>query len=115
MVELILGGDWNCVQHAQLDTQGISYPYKPKKWFLRLIKKFDLLDIWRLVHPTEKQFTWRHISLNLFSRLDYWLISSSLQYTVQNTDIRPAIRCDHNAVSLKIKISENKRGRGYWK
>ena len=113
--KLIFGGDWNCVQHPQLDTQGISYPYKPKKWFKKFMKTLDLIDIWRLIHPTKKQFTWRQLSFGLFSRLDYWLISSSLQCVVQNTDIRPSVRCDHNAISLKIKVSESTRGRGYWK
>ena len=93
----------------------MSFPYKPKKWFLTFINKYNLIDIWRLVHQTKKQFTWRQISLGLFSRLDYWLISPSLQYAVQNTDIRPAIRCDHNAISLKFKTSDNARGRGFWK
>ena len=109
--ELVFGGDWNCVQNPQLDTQGVSFPYKQKKWFSKLIKKYNLIDIWRIIHQNKKQFTWRQISLGLFSRLDYWLISSTLQYAVQNTDIRPAIRCDHNAISLKIKTSGNVRGR----
>ena len=113
--ELIFGGDWNCVQNPRLDTQGVSFPYKSKKWFLTFIKKYNLIDIWRLIHQTKKQFTWRQMSLGLFSRLDYWLISPSLQYAVQNTDIRPAIRCDHNAISLKFKTSDNARGRGFWK
>ena len=24
-------------------------------------------------------------------------------------------KCDHNAISLKIKISQEKRGKGFWK
>ena len=40
--QLIFGGDWNCVQNPRLDTQGVCFPYKPKKWFLTLIKKIQL-------------------------------------------------------------------------
>ena len=30
-------------------------------------------------------------------------------------DIRPAIRADHNAISLRVRIKENKTGPGCWK
>ena len=51
----------------------------------------------------------------MFSRLDYWLISRDAICLVYSTDIRPALKYDHNAISLKLKVSENKRGKGYWK
>ena len=62
------------------------------------------------MYPHKKQFTWRQASLGIYSRLDYWLISSSLYDLVCSTDIRPALKCDHNAVSLKLKVSSQARG-----
>ena len=67
------------------------------------------------MYPTKKQFTWRQNSLGIYSRLDYWLISSTLCPVVISADIRPALKCDHNAISLKLKIRSSVRGKGYWK
>ena len=39
----------------------------------------DLIDIWRVRHPKEKRFTWRQKSPITERRLDFWLISDSLQ------------------------------------
>ena len=36
-------------------------------------------------------------------------------WCVVRTDIRPALKCDHNAVPLKLKVSSQARGKGYWK
>ena len=112
---LILGGDWNCVQDPKLDTRGWSQVYKPIKWLENIQNKFNLIDVWRKMYPLGKQFTWRKLSLGIYSRLDYWLISSSLYCTVQTTDIRPAIKCDHCAVSLRLRTEGDKKGKGLWK
>ena len=34
---------------------------------------------------------------------------------VQSVDIRPAIKSDHNAISLKLLLSKQNNGPGYWK
>ena len=112
---LIFGGDWNGVQDPQLDTRGWSQVYKPIKWLQNIKNKLKLIDVWRKMNPQGKQFTWRQLSLGIYSRLDYWLISSSLYCYVQTTDIRPAIKCDHCAVSLRLKTDSVERGKGLWK
>ena len=33
---LVLGGDWNCVQNASIDTRGMSYTYKQVEWFRKM-------------------------------------------------------------------------------
>ena len=80
-----------------------------------MIKKYSLIDIWRVTHPNDKQFTWRNIHLKRASRLDFWLITKTTKGKILTTDIRPAIRADHNAISLKLHTMKNKRGPGYWK
>ena len=112
---LICGGGWNTIQTPTLDTRGVASVYKTPHSFRKFIKKNKLVDVWRKINPTKKQFTWRQNSLGIYSRLDYWLISSILCPTVYSTDIRPALKCDHNAISLKLKISSSARGKGYWK
>ena len=112
---LVLGGDWNYVQDYKLDTRGISCVYKPVKSFKALKKHFDLIDVWRKRFPFRKQYTWRQLTMGIFSRLDYWLVSNALLSHVQTTKIKPIPICDHCAVTLKIMTSSNLRGGGTWK
>ena len=49
-------------------------------------------------------------------RLDFWLISSSVQEEVEDVDIIPAIRKDHSAITMHINvIEETGRGPSLWK
>ena len=112
---LLLGGDWNSVQNPHIDTQGLSHAHKSDNFFQKIRIKFNLIDIWRKCHPTLRQFTWRQNFLGYFSRLDYWLIPYDLCSFVYSSDIRPILKCDHNAVSLKLKLISSPRGKGVWK
>ena len=111
---VICGGDWNTTQ-SSLDTRGASRVYKMPRFLKRFIQKNSLIDIWRKMFPMKKQFTWRQKYLGVYSRLDYWLVSSELYSVVYSTDIRPALKCDHNAISMKFKINSERKGNGYWK
>ena len=112
---IICGGDWNTPLTPSIDTRGVSHKPKPLNSFKKIIQTNKLIDVWRKMYPYKKQFTWRQVSLGIYSRLDYWLISSSLYKSVCSADIRPALKCDHNAVSLKLKVSSLTRGKGFWK
>ena len=61
----------------------------------------DLIDIWRVRHPDKKQFTWRQANSRIQRRLDYGLISDSYQEEIFSTDIVPALKTDHSAITLK--------------
>ena len=112
---LILGGDWNCVQDASLDTRGMTTGYKQVIQFKKLIQRFHLLDAWRKFFPFRKQYTWRQLRMSVFSRLDYWLISDVLLPYVQSTDIKPISICDHCAITIKFSTRTPLRGSGVWK
>ena len=48
----------------------------------------------------------------IFCRLDYWLISNSIHVT----DIMPAIRTDHSAITLEfVNTLDDVKGPGVWK
>ena len=67
----------------------------------------NLLDIWRIKNQN---------SPATFCRLDYWLISNNPQGLVTSTDIIPAIKTDHAALSIQLTNGENSiREPGYWK
>ena len=71
----------------------------------------DLVDIWRVRNPDSKKFTWRQKNPIIQRRLDYWLISDSLQDDVAKIDIVTAIKTDHSAVFLEIdSLADHPRG-----
>ena len=114
--ELILGGDWNSVQSVTKDVQGLkSSHYKRPTTLKKIIKKYELSDVWRCFHPDVRQFTWRNLSLKRASRLDYWLVSKDVRKRTIHTDIRPNFRTDHNAISIKLCFKQSTKGPGYWK
>ena len=52
----------------------------------------------------------------ILCRLDYWLISNNLQDLTTSTDIIPAIKTDHSAISLELNNNDNQiKGPGLWK
>ena len=79
------------------------------------IESFNLIDIWREMHPQTKTFTWQKFNENKCSRLDFFLISSSLLPFVQNSEIVPSFCSDHAGIILEIDFAKFKRGRGFWK
>ena len=77
---LILGGDFNCVEEPSLDKLG-GNPTSGTAGIEEL-KDFtwnnDLLDVWRQQHPTDRLFTWSNKDFSLRSRLDRWYIATEL-------------------------------------
>jgi len=74
----------------------------------------NLHDVWRVKNPQTKSFTWSQKSPFVFCRLDYWLISNSLQDLIKDVDIIAAIKTDHSAILLRLQeLEECKRGPGF--
>ena len=100
---MIIGGDFNVILDADLDGTGGKPQVKEScKQIDNLCSSFDLIDIWRIRNPDVKRFTWRQKIPIVQRRLDFWLITSSIQEEVENVDIIPAIRTDHSAISMHI-------------
>ena len=77
---------------------------------------FNLHNVWRVKNPQAKSSTWSQKSPFIFCRLDYWLISNSLQDLIKDVNIIAAIRTDHSAIFLHLQeIEKCQRGPGFWK
>ena len=76
----------------------------------------DLVDIWRIRNPEKKQFTWSQKRPLIRRRLDYWLVSTEIQGDLTETNIIPAIKSDHSAITLTLNsLDKQKFGPSYWK
>ena len=88
---------------------------EPKK-LSELITTYELKDIWRILNPEIERYTFRQKNLLVQTRLDYFLISNSMQDLIVKTDIIHSIRSDNSAISMHIKhIQAEVRGSGHWK
>ena len=80
-----------------------------------LMDTFQLQDIWRIRNPSLRSYTWSRQSKNQFSRIDFFLTSSSLQDKLGEVDIVSSIKSDHDAITLALNAEETeKRGPGLW-
>ena len=95
-----------------LDCSGGNPALKESVKFLEdIMMENDLVDIWRIRNPDSKKFTWRQKSPIIQRRLDYWLISNTLQKDVVKIDILSAIKTDHLAITLEIdSLDDQPRG-----
>ncbi|ESO90527.1 hypothetical protein LOTGIDRAFT_123325, partial [Lottia gigantea] len=100
----ILGGDFNNILDENLDRYGGNYKPKTqgKQEIINIINNFNLIDIFRHLHPDVKKYTWRRNKPVIQSRLDYWLISEDIQDFVKKSDVYPVFLSDHSSIILDL-------------
>ncbi len=113
---IIMGGDFNTVLNVELDrkSDGVKRHVNNKN-IKRIMSRFNLKDIWRVKHAKLLQYTWRQRQPPVASRLDFWLVEKTIVCDIKSCDIRPAVKTDHQAVSLKLEFENAPRGPGTWK
>ena len=115
---IVIGGDFNYNLNAALDKKGgnVKLKYQVVNSINSLMDVFDLIDVWRHFHPTERRYTWRQNIPLIQCRLEYFLVSNNLLEYVTKSDINPGLRTDHSSISIKLQLQKcSKHGSGYWK
>ena len=113
----IITGDFNLILDKEKDSKqylNINNPRSREK-VLDICATFNLIDIWRELHMEKNQFTWRAGNSNKQARLDFFLISENLFRDIETAEIEPGYRTDHSLIKLTIKISNEDKGRSFWK
>lgn len=110
---LIICGDFNCYD-SNRDKFGGNPVLSKELPHIKL--HFDLIDIWRSLHPRISQFTWFNSDLSIASRLDTFLVSRNFRDCVQNCEISPCSYSDHDFVFLDVNLANSfQHGPGLWK
>ncbi len=114
---LILAGDFNCLENLDLDKQG-GNPLSGNLGTTELrnfTENNSLIDTWRVTHPGDRIFTWNNKDFTLRSRLDRWYITAKLHEKAASC-IRTCPHSDHSVAEITIKPDNiNQRGKGVWK
>ena len=112
---LILGGDFNCTLNPQIDRAKNTVRNDPGIVELkRIINTFNLEDVWRRRNPNKRSYTYVG---RAYSRIDMWLISQTLGCIIEKCDmiVNPLTLKDHKGITLRLNLSQVKRGPGVWK
>jgi hypothetical protein len=76
----------------------------------------DLIDVYRIFHPTSVQFTFFSVAHGTFSKIDYIQGHKASLSKYKKIEIIPCILSDHNALSLDISNkNSNKKHAKNWK
>uniref|UniRef100_A0A667X9Y1 exodeoxyribonuclease III n=1 Tax=Myripristis murdjan TaxID=586833 RepID=A0A667X9Y1_9TELE len=94
---IVLGGDFNLIKEASLDRSGHPLPMDTSlsRAFKELLESFGLVDVWRLLNPHSREYTFYSKVHNSYSRIDYLLVSDSLIKNVINAEIHSILISDH--------------------
>ena len=78
-------------------------------------ENLGLTDIWRLLNPEAKRYTWRQNQPAVHCRLDFFLVSKASLCDITHADIVPGFKSDHSMITLNVALHSNPRGKGFWK
>ena len=109
--------DFNCIFEPKLDRNSPEPHPEAHGDFSRFLSVTGFLDVWRLMHPIDQQYTWcrfsnGHVSL---ARLDHWYITPCLKNVVASSNIFPSIFSDHHMVTVGLSCPQFHRISAYWK
>lgn len=109
-VNVLMGGDFNCVLHAKDQFPHFNYC----KELHELVRNLQLKDSWEHKFPTQVKFTF--FTSTSSSRLDRIYVSNGISERILSVDVIPAYFSDHCAFSLTINLDKQpaKRFRSPW-
>lgn len=95
---LIAGGDYNTVLDCftdRLSTRPTS-PSNSTTTLNNLIRSMNLVDVWRLPHPTDRDYSFFSHVHKSYTRIDFFLIDAKLTSDVISTKYHNIVISDHS-------------------
>uniref|UniRef100_A0A8C5P7P0 exodeoxyribonuclease III n=1 Tax=Leptobrachium leishanense TaxID=445787 RepID=A0A8C5P7P0_9ANUR len=117
---VIVGGDMNAVPCAAADRRSpaglerVPGPSGQDKAFYTFLRRTDLLDAWRVLHPDERDFTFYSAPHGSYSRINLFLCNLTCMAMVLRTDIHSITWSDHADISLQLAVPHSS-GPWMWK
>ncbi|AFZ82950.1 exodeoxyribonuclease III [Candidatus Kinetoplastidibacterium crithidiae] len=112
---LLICGDWN-IAHTQMDIKNwknnLNKPgFLPEErnWLSEIINNYNLVDVFRKLHPHQEQYTWwsnraRSWERNVGWRIDYQMANNSLANLAISSEIYMETRfSDHAPLTIDYK------------
>uniref|UniRef100_A0A667XQ36 Endonuclease/exonuclease/phosphatase domain-containing protein n=1 Tax=Myripristis murdjan TaxID=586833 RepID=A0A667XQ36_9TELE len=104
---ILFAGDFNQVFTEQDSSSRKRKPNVPRE-LLDFLSLNDLTDVWRLMHPKDKDYTYSSYAQDSYSRLDYIFVSKAGVEDVTTSKIQDIVISDHAAVTCTMCPPTNK-------
>ena len=106
---IIIGGDFNCPLTSidKIEGQNLKSKKNVIAKINHMMGTFDLVDVWRNLHPKDKQWTWSSPDMKITCRLDYWSLSRDNMRNVISSEIEVFPHCDHSASPYILLLTNN--------
>lgn len=113
---VLVGGDWNCCTDVTLDRIGQEPHPQSSSFLAQMMAELDLLDVWRVKHPSDRQYTRMRVCDGRVSaaRLDRLYMSGLFNTRAANGTIHPVGFTDHHLVLVDLVLSHADRPRSFW-
>lgn len=108
---LIIGGDFNLVLDPTLDrtpAHPVAHFPNSTTTLKKLINSFDLVDVWRLNYPTDRQYTFFSNVHSSYSSIDFVLVDYKVASCVTAIKHHNRTISDHSAVTISLDLFEIK-------
>lgn len=113
---LFVGGDFNCTDNEVLDRNHAE-PHPVSQHALRqLVSSHSLVDVWRRMHTSRRQYTWSHVRDNriYLARLDRFYVFKHRLSAVKMCEILPVGFTDHCLVVCSLCTRNILHKSTYW-
>lgn len=106
--KFIVGADFNCVMDLSLDRSSLSQSIDQRHATEALcswVNETGVVDVWRMLNPSTKDFTHRSARHKSFSRIDYIFVSKSCFQNITNVSHIPFSLSDHKAIIAHASLA----------
>lgn len=112
----IVGGDFNCLINPLMDRLPLGrLPLsKQSKQIIGLCEDYGYVDVWRTLHPAEKEFTFFSNPHRCYTRIDYFFAPKQLIESV-SCSIGNIIISDHAAVYMNMTLKKLSKKPASWR
>lgn len=112
---LICGGDWNTQLQCRLDSSNTSKRPSPNARVIKgMLSELGMINVWRELNPTARQYTFYSASHRVHSRIDYFFTSNLDRHRLRECSIGIRDVSDHSPVYLTLHLDIKKKNT-YWR
>lgn len=114
---LIMGGDFNFCMNPIMDRSSSRFSVLSNSASLvqSFLTDYGASDIWRFLHPREKEYSFYSHVHHTYSRIDYLFIDNKLIQYVQSCDYKTILISDHAPLVLTVTLPQVGGARKHWR
>lgn len=115
--KLIIGGDFSLAIDTYLDRSSNQRlaQFNASNFLNSYIKNTNLVDLWRILNSTGREYLFHSWAHNVYSRKDFFLQDSKLLSGVENVKYHNIIISDHCLISVSLRLLEVSKNFRSWR